>query len=104
MLQAGCLSDALCINEIGNLDYDRESESPEYVSSGSVLSLNDLGRPMSLSWQSCGIGRKYRWISRSCKTLQFAGPPPQAVSHPFSGTLTSQLRCTECGYKVNLIK
>lgn len=86
---------------MGNLDYDRDSESPDYVTSGSVLSLNELSRPMSLSWQSCGIGKRYRWISRSCKSLQIAGPPPQPVSHPFSGTLTSQLRCTECGYKVN---
>lgn len=31
-----------------------------------------------------------------------SGPPPQQLGHPFSGTLTSQLRCTECGYKVVL--
>lgn len=98
--KAGCLSDALGINEIGSPESERDCESPETFDKGSVMSLNDLmSRPMSLSWRGSGIGRRYRWISRSCRSLQISGPPPQPISHPFSGTLTSQLRCTECGYK-----
>lgn len=94
--KAGCLSDALGICEIGSPE--RESESPQFDSMGSVMSLNDLCRPSSLSWRG-GANHRYRWISRSCRSLQLAGPPPQPLSHPFTGTLTSQLRCTECGYK-----
>lgn len=88
------------MNEIGSPDSERDSESPEYNPSGSIMSLNDFSRPISLTWRGGGIGARYRWISRSCKSLQITGPPPQPLSHPFSGTLTSQLRCTECGYKV----
>lgn len=79
---------------------DIEDTQEDYNPAGSILSLNDLSlRPDSLSWHS-GVLKKHRWISRSCRTLQSAIPPPQIVSHPFSGTLTSQLRCIECGYKV----
>lgn len=79
--------------------------------SASVLSLSDLatsitsedghiGRPKTLKWRS-GLNRRHRWISRSCRSLRLSGPPPpQIISHPFCGTLTSQLKCTECGYKV----
>lgn len=81
-------------------DVEEPQQHDEYYDPiGSVLSLNDLSlRPSSLSWHS-GVTRKHRWISRSCRTLQIAAPPPQIISQPFSGTLTSQLRCIECGYK-----
>ncbi|XP_050316299.1 ubiquitin carboxyl-terminal hydrolase 30 homolog [Anthonomus grandis grandis] len=93
--KAGCLSDALGINEIDDVD-DNESE---YSSMGSVMSLNELCRSTgALSFRGSGI-RRNRWISRSCRALQMSGPPAQPVGHPFAGTLTSQLRCTECGYK-----
>lgn len=81
---------------------DERSVSPapsDYDPRGSILSLNDIGRPLSLNFVG---GHRYRWISRSCRSLQIAGPPPQPLSHPFSGTLTSQLRCTECGHKVSI--
>lgn len=93
----GCLSDALGLNEIASPD----SDSMDYDPTGSIMSLNDLSRPSSLSWYG-GTSRRCRWISRSCRSLQMAGPPPQPLSHPFSGTLTSQLRCTECGHRVRL--
>lgn len=86
------------INEFGDLDADDDDRS----SIGSVMSLNELGRPTSLNWREGSI-RRHRWISRSCRALQMSGPPPQPVSHPFTGTLTSQLRCTQCGHKVLLI-
>lgn len=94
------MSDALGINEIESPEPELESETPTF-NRGSVMSLSDLGRPSTLNWRdgTIGIGRRYRWISRSCRSLQISGPPPQPVLHPFSGTLTSQLRCTECGYK-----
>ncbi|KAK5641063.1 hypothetical protein RI129_009610 [Pyrocoelia pectoralis] len=95
--KAGCLSHALEICDIGNPEI--EPESSEVESMGSVMSLNDLCRPSSLSWRG-GANHRYRWISRSCRSLQLlAGPPAQTLSHPFSGTLTSQLRCTECSHK-----
>lgn len=93
------MSDALGLNEIGTVDNEQEKE-PQGFEKGSVMSLTDLGRPSTLNWKESNIGRRYRWISRSCRSLQIAGPPPQPISHPFSGTLTSQLRCTECGHKV----
>lgn len=93
--KAGCLSDALGMNEIEDND-DNESE---LSSMGSIMSLNELcGSSGALSFRSSSI-RRNRWISRSCRALQMSGPPPQQLGHPFSGTLTSQLRCTECGYK-----
>lgn len=114
--KAGCLSDALGINDLGMKDLgaggdeeddrgkspcsmlDTRDTTPNYSLHGSVMSLNELARPLSLSLNFRN-GHRYRWISRSCRSLQIAGPPPQPVSHPFSGTLTSQLRCTECGHK-----
>lgn len=59
-----------------------------------------LTRPRTLRWGG-RLTRKHRWISRSCRSLKFtlSGPPPLPVNHPFCGTLTSQLKCTECGYK-----
>ncbi|XP_060521941.1 ubiquitin carboxyl-terminal hydrolase 30 homolog [Cylas formicarius] len=92
--KAGCLSDALGMNEL-ELDDANDAES-EYNSMGSVMSLNELCRPTS--WRGGAI-RRNRWISRSCRAVQMTGPPAQPVSHPFTGTLTSQLRCTECRYK-----
>lgn len=95
--KAGCLSDALGMNDIED-DDDGDNES-EFNSMGSVMSLNELCRSTgALSFRSTGI-RRHRWISRSCRALQMSGPPPQPAGHPFTGTLTSQLRCTECGYK-----
>ncbi|KAI4456270.1 ubiquitin carboxyl-terminal hydrolase [Holotrichia oblita] len=96
--KAGCLSDALGLNLMGAQDDDQDNDSIDYDPTGSVMSLNDLSRPMSTGYRG-GSARRYRWISRSCKSLLIASPPPQLVSHPFSGTLTSQLRCTECGFK-----
>lgn len=95
------MSDALGLNEIQSPEGD--GDCGDFDLKGSFMSLNDLGRPNSLSWHG-GVSRKYRWISRSCRSLQVAGPPLPPISHPFSGTLTSQLRCTECGYKVSLFK
>ncbi|CAH0564184.1 unnamed protein product [Brassicogethes aeneus] len=96
--KAGCLSDALGMNELGPIDFNTEEEPPDFSSLGSVMSLNELCRPTSLSWRGGAI-RRNRWISRSCRALQMSGPPAQPVTHPFTGTLTSQLRCTECGFK-----
>ncbi|GJQ83897.1 hypothetical protein Trydic_g19837 [Trypoxylus dichotomus] len=96
--KAGCLSDALGLNLMGMQDDEQDNESNDYDPTGSVMSLNDLGRPLTFGYRG-GSARRYRWISRSCKSLLIASPPIQAVSHPFSGTLTSQLRCTECGFK-----
>ncbi|XP_018569567.1 ubiquitin carboxyl-terminal hydrolase 30 homolog [Anoplophora glabripennis] len=95
--KAGCLSDALGMNDLGELT-NEEEEPTEFNSLGSVMSLNELCRPNSLTWRGGAI-RRNRWISRSCRALQMSGPPPQPATHPFTGTLTSQLRCTECGYK-----
>ncbi|XP_066139842.1 ubiquitin carboxyl-terminal hydrolase 30 homolog [Euwallacea fornicatus] len=93
--KAGCLSDALGMNEIEDSD-DNESE---LSSMGSVMSLNEICRSTgALSFRNSGI-RRNRWISRSCRALQMSGPPLQPSGHPFTGTLTSQLRCTDCGYK-----
>lgn len=86
------------MNELDDLDGDNDDDGS---SIGSVMSLNELGRPTSLNWRE-GSFRRHRWISRSCRALQMSGPPPQPVSHPFTGTLTSQLRCTQCGHKVNI--
>lgn len=94
--KAGCLSDALGMNELQIEDCPGEQET--FDSLGSVMSLNELCRPMSAGWRGGAI-RRNRWISRSCRALQMTGPPQQPISHPFTGTLTSQLRCTECGYK-----
>nr|XP_023024501.1 ubiquitin carboxyl-terminal hydrolase 30 homolog [Leptinotarsa decemlineata] len=94
--KAGCLSDALGMNEL-ELEPEEEDQG-EFNSLGSVMSLNELCRPTSLSWRGGAI-RRNRWISRSCRALQMTGPPAQPVTHPFTGTLTSQLRCTECGFK-----
>ncbi|XP_065157110.1 ubiquitin carboxyl-terminal hydrolase 30 homolog [Atheta coriaria] len=97
--KSGCLSDALGLHDLLMTPCDERSVSPapsDYDPRGSILSLNDIGRPLSLNFVG---GHRYRWISRSCRSLQIAGPPPQPLSHPFSGTLTSQLRCTECGHK-----
>ncbi|VEN47315.1 unnamed protein product [Callosobruchus maculatus] len=99
--KAGCLSDALGMNELDDIDNDEDKDIVNRGggdSLGSVMSLNELCRPMSASWRG-GALRRNRWISRSCRALQMSGPPPQPVSHPFTGTLTSQLRCTECGHK-----
>nr|CAH7720622.1 unnamed protein product [Callosobruchus chinensis] len=99
--KAGCLSDALGMNELEDIDNDEDKDIVNRGggdSLGSVMSLNELCRPMSASWRG-GALRRNRWISRSCRALQMSGPPPQPVSHPFTGTLTSQLRCTECGHK-----
>ncbi|CAH1977818.1 unnamed protein product [Acanthoscelides obtectus] len=99
--KAGCLSDALGMNELDDIDIDEDKDIVTRGggdSLGSVMSLNELCRPMSASWRG-GALRRNRWISRSCRALQMSGPPPQPVSHPFTGTLTSQLRCTECGHK-----
>ncbi|GLV46021.1 Ubiquitin specific protease 30 [Carabus blaptoides fortunei] len=108
---SGCLSDALGLNSIDSNDPDSDnSDSMDIDGSSSVLSLSDLttsitsedghiGRPKTLKWRS-GLNRRHRWISRSCRSLRLSGPPtPQIISHPFCGTLTSQLKCTECGYK-----
>ncbi|KAL1494564.1 hypothetical protein ABEB36_010142 [Hypothenemus hampei] len=93
--KAGCLSDALGMNDIE----DREDNESELSSMGSVMSLNELCRSTgALSFRSSLI-RRNRWISRSCRALQMSGPPVQPCGHPFSGTLTSQLKCTDCGYK-----
>lgn len=97
----GCLSDALGINELGDPSDEEEDDSSnnkDLHAIGSVMSLNELCRPSSLNWRGGAI-RRNRWISRSCRALQMSGPPPQPVNHPFTGTLTSQLRCTECGFK-----
>ncbi|XP_049817538.1 ubiquitin carboxyl-terminal hydrolase 30 homolog isoform X2 [Aethina tumida] len=94
--KAGCLSDALGMNELNTEIYDEEPQ--EYNSLGSVMSLNEICRPTSLTWRGGAI-RRNRWISRSCRALQMSGPPPQPASNPFTGTLTSQLRCTECGFR-----
>lgn len=96
--KAGCLSDALGMSELGLTDDPDDDEPNEFNSLGSVMSLNELCRPTSLTWRGGAI-RRNRWISRSCRALQMSGPPPQPVSNPFQGTLTSQLRCTECGHK-----
>lgn len=93
------MSDALGMNELDDVTNDDE-EPTEFNSLGSVMSLNELCRPTSLTWRGGAI-RRNRWISRSCRALQMSGPPPQPATHPFTGTLTSQLRCTECGYKVS---
>ncbi|XP_018325846.1 ubiquitin carboxyl-terminal hydrolase 30 homolog [Agrilus planipennis] len=103
--KSGCLSDILGGGELFGLGEPEEttteliqsSAGPASLSS-SVMSLNELSRPSSLFWRG-GANHKYRWISRSCRSLNLAGLPPQPVSHPFAGTLTSQLRCTVCGYK-----
>ncbi|XP_022906555.1 ubiquitin carboxyl-terminal hydrolase 30 homolog [Onthophagus taurus] len=97
----GCLSDALGLNLVNNTFDDqsqdeRHDNDIDFDPTGSVMSLNDLSRPLSLSF---GSARRYRWISRSCRSLLVTAPPPQPVTHPFTGTLTSQLRCTQCGYK-----
>jgi ubiquitin carboxyl-terminal hydrolase 30 len=94
--KAGCLSDALGMNELEAAE--PEEDVSEFNTLGSVMSLNELCRPSSLNWRGTAI-RRNRWISRSCRALQMSGPPQQPVSHPFTGTLTSQLRCTECGHK-----
>ncbi|XP_044758165.1 ubiquitin carboxyl-terminal hydrolase 30 homolog [Coccinella septempunctata] len=95
----GCLSDALGMNEYGDLDDCEESDDQQdFNTLGSVMSLNELCRPSSLHWRGGAI-RRNRWISRSCRAIQMSGPPPQPATHPFTGTLTSQLRCTECGFK-----
>lgn len=93
------MSDALGMNEMGDLDDDDPTDQGEFNSLGSVMSLNELCRPTSLTWRGGAI-RRNRWISRSCRALQMTGPPPQPTTHPFMGTLTSQLRCTQCRYKV----
>lgn len=88
------------MNELGDLDADEpEGQGGDFNSLGSVMSLNELCRPSSLSWRGGAI-RRNRWISRSCRAINMSGPPSQPVTHPFTGTLTSQLRCTECGFKV----
>ncbi|XP_030754344.1 ubiquitin carboxyl-terminal hydrolase 30 homolog [Sitophilus oryzae] len=95
--KAGCLSDALGMNEI-EMEVEDDNQS-EFSSMGSVMSLNELCRSTGgLNFRGSGI-RRNRWISRSCRALQMSGPPPQPATHPFTGTLTSQLRCTECGFK-----
>lgn len=102
--KAGCLSDALGMNDlVAAIDDDDDRDDDDAFNSlGSVMSLNELcRRPSSLHWRSSAI-RRNRWISRSCRALQMSGPPPQPQMHPFTGTLTSQLRCTECGHKVSV--
>ncbi|KRT81899.1 Peptidase [Oryctes borbonicus] len=79
-------------------DDEQDNENIDYNPSGSVMSLNDLGKSIMFDYRGGNV-RRYRWISRSCKSLLIASPLTQLVSHPFSGTLTSQLRCTECGFK-----
>lgn len=104
MLQIGCLSDALGMNEYGDFE-DNEvttDDQQDFNSLGSVMSLNELCRPSSLHWRGGAI-RRNRWISRSCRAINMSGPPPQPTTHPFNGTLTSQLRCTECGFKVIIL-
>ena len=102
LLQAGCLSDALGLNVVTAPEDFNDENNLNFDQTGSVLSLNDLGKPPSLtdSYRGGSAGR-YRWISRSCRSLLIAAPPAQPSSHPFSGTLTSQLKCTQCGYKVS---
>lgn len=95
--KAGCLSDALGMNEL-ELEDNQDDQGGDFDSLGSVMSLNELCRPMSAGWRGGAI-RRNRWISRSCRALQMSGPPQQPTSHPFTGTLTSQLRCTDCGFK-----
>lgn len=69
-----------------------------------TLSGGGSGRPRTLKWAGSGLGlNRRRWVSRSCRSLRLSGPPPAVtqinVPHPFTGTLASQLKCTECGYK-----
>lgn len=76
-----------------------------------MSSMEAGGRPRTLKWRAgsgsgMGLNRRYRWVSRSCRSLRLSGPPPVTqinVPHPFSGTLASQLKCTECGYKVFIV-
>lgn len=112
IFQAGCLSDAIGLDNLEWTDPPPDEEDNAVIDpSASILSLNDLAssissedgmlsRPRTLRWGG-RLTRKHRWISRSCRSLKFslAGPPPLPVSHPFCGTLTSQLKCTECGFK-----
>lgn len=86
------------MNEL-ELEDNQDDQGGDFDSLGSVMSLNELCRPMSAGWRGGAI-RRNRWISRSCRALQMSGPPQQPTSHPFTGTLTSQLRCTDCGFKV----
>lgn len=55
-------------------------------------------RPRSLRWRG-GLQRRHRWLSQSCRGLGLSGPASLLAEHPFSGTLATQLKCTECGYK-----
>lgn len=59
---------------------------------------SNIMRPRSLRWRG-GLQRRHRWLSQSCRGLGLSGPASLLAEHPFSGTLATQLKCTECGYK-----